>query len=229
MNLVGLWRIKNNGVKTEEVKYIDLPKGSIFLTSGTAWLSRWIAFFSKHGNESETVATHVGLVTEKGLINQSGFLFGEAMEALKCIIRWPLINRRVDERFIVFRPVNIGRKDLNDIVNYAKTREGRKYGYKAILFHALDGILGKIFGKDVLYFRKKFIKSWDAKVCSSFVGTIFGKFGYTFGTRRGHFLTPDDIWDFCVENPDKWEFVGYAARNRGRGHRVCLIANGNQS
>lgn len=102
----------------------------------------------------------------------------------------------------IFRPKNVGIGDRLLIADKALQYVGRKYGYFKIVAHFLDFLLG---GR---YFFRRITRMEKYPICSWVVADAYAAVGLDFGVPVG-MAQPDDIWDFCVTNPDKYETIHY--------------------
>lgn len=175
-----------------------LEKGDIVLTAGNGWVSRAIRRFSKRIGESRTRVNHVGIVVETGM--GGGATIVEALHR----VRRHTINKQyfgTGTAVAVFRPRNLNRTQRAAIVRVAEGYVGRKYGYLKIALHWLDWAL-----QGAYVFRR--LGQMDRyPICSYLVAQAYLKgAGKTFDCAPGK-AQPDDIWDFCESNPDKYELV----------------------
>jgi hypothetical protein len=53
------------------------------------------------------------------------------------------------------------------------------------------------------YIFRRLTQNGDYPICSWLVAHAFAKAGKTFGVQPGA-ANPDDIWDFIVDNPEKY-------------------------
>lgn len=168
--------------------------GDIVFTKGTNWISRAIRFFSRHGGESRTEANHVGIVVQGGS-SESAII----VEALSTVRRRPLKAYRQNPRHqvAVFRPLNVSTEGIGKIVGAAESYVGRKYGYIKIVAHLIDWFFG---GR---YVVRRFTSLDRYPICSWVVAEAYAADGKFFGVAPGQ-AQPDDIWDFVVENQDKY-------------------------
>lgn len=174
-----------------------LEPGDIFVTKGDSFVSRAIRFFSRTGGESRTQVNHTGLVTVGG--NQATAVI---VEALTKVRRRTMASyaTSLNTEVAVFRPLNVSGKDLETIVARANGYVGRSYGYLKIAAHFGDWCLG---GR---YFFRRFVSSDRYPICSWVVAQAYSDAGFTFGVDPGA-ADPDDIWDYCTSNPDKYQVV----------------------
>lgn len=187
-----------------------LQAGDVFLTRGSGLVSRLIRFFTRSFGEPRTRANHVGVVVRGGP-------FGEAVvvEALRTVKRRRLVKGYAGTRnhVAVFRPINLTDDERRVIVHAAQAYVGRKYGYLKILTHSLDWLL------QGAYVFRRLTDSDNYPICSWVVAHAFAKAGKDFGVEPGA-ASPDDIWDFCVEETDKYQQVRELRPLEGAEDRV---------
>ncbi|MCK5767594.1 MAG: hypothetical protein KAH35_04385 [Candidatus Atribacteria bacterium] len=100
----------------------------------------------------------------------------------------------------VYRATNLTAEQIKDIVVKAEKQVDKKYGFLMIAAHLLDWLfLGA-------YFFRRLISCEKYPICSWVVADAFAKAGKDFGIEVG-MATPDDIWDFVVNNPDKYKEI----------------------
>jgi hypothetical protein len=80
---------------------------------------------------------------------------------------------------------------------------GRYYSILKITLHALDAYLGKIFNKDIFFFRK-FSMNDKYVICSWIVGSAYNKIGINF-TEPFQIATPDNIYDYVKSH--NWTLI----------------------
>jgi hypothetical protein len=106
----------------------------------------------------------------------------------------------------VFRPKNVTRPEMDLIVRQV----GRRYGYHKLVLHLLRKI--KLPGKWALLNlgANKWLSSKVDRtpICSYIVAEAYAQVGLDFGVKAS-LATPDDIWDFCVSNPDKYSVITF--------------------
>lgn len=173
----------------------ELKKGDIFLTHGTALISRLVRFFSRTGGESRTQVNHVGIV-----VDDTGPAI--VVEALIKVQRHKLWDEYNDKstRIAVYRPTNLTSDELEKIVSKAESYIGESYGYGKILAHLGDWLLG---GR---YFFRRFASMDKYPICSWLVASAYSAANKNFGCPVG-MAEPDDIWDFVTSNPDKYKEI----------------------
>ena len=88
-------------------------------------------------------------------------------------------------------------EEIRTIVNAANGYVGRRYGVLKLVTH-----LGDWFLQGAYVFRR--LTSDDRyPICSWLVACSFAKAGKNFGVEPGA-ASPDDIWDFCTREKDKY-------------------------
>lgn len=174
-----------------------LMPGDIFFTRGSGWISRAIRRLTKSFGEPRTVANHVGLIAGAGFgLNAWG------IEALSRVRLHKLYDRYADgnSEICIFRPRRLTAGQKEKAVRRAGEFVNRKYGYLKIVLHFLDWFL---LGAYV--FRR--IGRMDRyPICSYVVASAFKAIGKDFAVSS-YAATPDDIWDFCINHPDRYRMI----------------------
>jgi len=189
---------------------ILLEPGDIFLTRGCGLLSKAIRYFTRSIGEKRTKVNHVGLVVKKG-----DFKAAIVVEALCKVIRhklWSQYGPPKKDCVAVYRATNLTVEEVKDIVAEAEKQVGKKYGFPMIAAHFMDWLLGRMIGwlfgwqfSDVYLFRRV-IPGNKYPICSWVVADAFAEADKDFGVEIG-MATPDDIWDFIQDNPDKYKEI----------------------
>jgi len=171
-------------------------------------VANWIAWLTQEEGESRTLCTHVGVMFDHHSISE---------QLWRNTLQW--FEPNVDKRsVIIFRytggfpffgavsrigtPFRLG--GIGRARDYMQKVRGRTYAWWRILGHAMRGIAGWLGVK--LKCRWLLRKSRHNTICSSHVGKVFER---ATGDKRFfgvHWadLTPDDIYDYCEQNPDKF-------------------------
>lgn len=176
---------------------MQLREGDILCTHGTSFISRAIRWFSRTGGESRTMCNHVAIVVNDG--TEQDAMIVEALSKVK----YHSVKRYTDDQktFVaVYRPTNVSEEDLFTIANKAYSYVGASYGYIKIVAHFLDWCLG---GR---YFFRRFARMEKYPICSWVVADAYAAVGLDFGVPVGQ-AQPDDIWDYCVTHPERYEVI----------------------
>ena len=167
--------------------------GDVFFTRSNGIIGRLIRVFSRTGGESRTKVNHVGVIAEwsTGPIG---------IEALTKVKRHNLYNEYWNNttQIAVYRPINLSSEEIKLIVEKAESYVGDSYGYGKIAAHFGDWLLG---GR---YFFRRFASMDKYPICSWLVAAAYAAANKNFGCEVGQ-AEPDDIWDFVIANPDKYE------------------------
>jgi len=137
------------------------------------------------------------------VVQRGDFKTAIAVEALHKVMRhklWFQYGPPRKDLVAVYRATNITEEQIKDIVAEAEKQVDKKYGYRMIVAHFLDWLfLG-------IYFFRGFVSGDKYPICSWVVADAFAEAGKDFGVEVG-MATPDDIWDFVVNNPDKYKEI----------------------
>lgn len=170
----------------------------IILSAGSGFLSSQIRWWTRSWLESRTFISHVSMVVEGGTIEEA-----IVHDALAPHWRGKVKDIYITSgtRFAVARPININDFGKSKIIEYAeqeaaylKTRKW-DYNYAALIAHLGDSLLGDI------YLFRRLLKSMTP-ICSLSVARCYSSAGMNFYMRPGK-ASPDDIWDFVIENEGK--------------------------
>jgi hypothetical protein len=166
----------------------------LVFTASNSWLGRAIRWFTQDPGEGKTEANHVGMIT-KGGTRATAWL----VEAL-----WKVRNHALSRyvgrgQVAVFRPTNLTEQQKAAIAEYLAPLVGAKYGWYKLGFHAYARITGK---KKVL----KYMFLDKRPICSYLIAKAFSEAGLHFGVEP-QAATPDDMMDFCIMNPDKYQII----------------------
>ena len=184
--------------------------GDIFLTRGSSFISRAIRFFTRSKGEKPTKVNHVGLVVQRGDVKTA-----IAVEALRKVMRhklWLQYGPPKKDLVAVYRATNLTTEQIKDIVVEAEKHVGKEYGKLMIFAHFKDWLSGRMVGwlfgwqfSDIYFFRG-FVSGDKYPICSWVVADAFAEADKDFGVKVG-MATPDDIWDFIQNNPDKYKEI----------------------
>ena len=174
---------------------IVFESGDVFLTRGNSFISKVIRFFTRSIGEKRTKVNHVGLVVQSGSIKTA--IVVEALSKVKRHTLWSQYGQPKKDSVAVYHATNLTPEQVEAIVAEAEKHVGKKYGYQMIVAHFLDWLL---LGA---YLFRRMVPGNKYPICSWVVADAFAKAGKDFGIKVG-MATPDDIWDFIEENPDKY-------------------------
>ncbi len=176
---------------------LRLEPCDVFLTKGDSFVSRAILFFTRSFGEKRTEVNHVGIVVGAGPVRSAVIV-----EALGKVRKHPL-GRYAKKRttaVAVFRPLNLDEAEKDLIVQKAESYVGRRYGVVKIAGHLADWCL------QGAYVFRWLTRNDSYPICSWVVAHAFSAAGKEFGVEAGA-ANPDDIWDFVLKNPDKYEQI----------------------
>jgi hypothetical protein len=177
---------------------IVLRPADIVCTRGRGKLAGLIRFFTRRVGESRSQVNHVGVIVVGGPISAAVIV-----EALSSVVRRRLVDGYTGKAagdVAIFRPVNLEMGERWKIASTAMDYVGRKYGALKILAHLGDWLL------QGAYVFRRIAGDDNYPICSWLVAHSFATAGRNFGVSPGA-ASPDDIWDFCTSNPDKYECV----------------------
>ena len=177
---------------------LELKRGDVFFTKGRGLISRAIRFFTRNLGERRTKVNHVGIIVSDNEVKSA-----IVIEALKFVMRhklWGRYGPPCEDQVAIFRPVNLSNEEIEAIVKTAENYVGKKYGYDKIIMHLLDWCLMGI------YVFRRLTRTDNYPICSWVVAHAFKKAKKYFGVAAGA-ASPDDIWDFIIENPDKYTCI----------------------
>lgn len=177
---------------------ISIKPGDIFLTRGDSILSKAIRFFSRSFGEKRTKVNHVGVVVAEGTLETC--IVVEALSKVRKQKLWLQYGPPAKDSVAIYRPLNLTEEEISFIIIEAKEQVGKNYGYLKIVAHLLDWCLLGV------YFFRGFTNSGKYPICSWLVAHSFSKANKHFGVEPGA-AQPDDIWDFIINNPNKYEQV----------------------
>jgi len=179
-------------------------------SKGNNWLGRAIRLFTRSPGEPATRATHVAMVL--GVAGKGRLIDCTVIEAVSKGVKLHRYGKPY--KCIVYRARDLTEDERDCIYTEAWKLRGTKYGYVRILAHALDWITS---GARSYRFRKK-VKGGDlaGRECSNVITYLWKKCrGLTFGVPA-YAASPDDIDDYCLWNPRKYDVVREWGRYKGR-------------
>jgi hypothetical protein len=154
-----------------------LHPGDVVLTRSGGIVGWAIPTFTRHFGESRTEATHCAVVVIGGALYDAAIV-----EALSTVRRHGLRDRYVGRRHYVsvFRALGLADDQIVRLVAKAESYLGRRYGYLKLLAQWADRLLQGAYVFDVSRARMR------------------------IPSVAGWWRTPDDIWDFVGDHPDRF-------------------------
>jgi len=186
------------------VSQLYAPRGALFFTQGTSWLSRAIRWVERDKDEAKSWTNHVGLVTFEGYItippDGIGATVSEALWHIKEHSWWQAHGGEITS-IAVFAPRGVSHAQISRIIGNARTRTGNRYAW-----WRLPGYLIERFTK-IKVSKAFFLK--DRNVCSNHAALALEAAGIRFPEPAGQ-LDPDEMMDYCLAHPDEWDFIGWS-------------------
>ena len=168
-----------------------MKRGDIILTRGSGFISRAIRRFGKEGDQ-EALVSHAGIFISPMFV----------IEALSRVVTsaFPEDFKGKGAQYVVLSPKNVTDEQRRILALIASNFSARSYGYLKILGQAVDWLTGTNW----VTFK---LLVWDKyPYCSFLVAEAYRSIGKNFGVPSKS-TTPDDILDFCIGHPDKYEIV----------------------
>lgn len=183
--------------KEINLNQIILQPADIFFTRGHSLFSRLIRFGETSFKEEKSIINHTGIVTGFGPI-----IIADSVEALLKVERHTLYSQyhNKKDKVAIFRPININEEQIIEIIRKANSYVGKQYGWLKIVAHSLDYFIGK------KYIFRRLTNNDNYPICSWVVSHSYKAAGLNFGCDSG-MADPDDIWDFCISNPNKYQRI----------------------
>jgi hypothetical protein len=176
----------------------ELRSADIVMVRGEGWFSKGIRWASRGVGEARTEVSHVGQVVIPG-----GLYDAMVAEALGSGVRIRPLGAYAGKKssVAIYRPHNITLDQSRTITRAALEHAGDKYGWGKIALQLLDSKL--LRGS---YFFRRLARIEKRPICSYLVAMTFAEAGLDFGVEP-RMAQPDDIWDFCVRETDKYVMV----------------------
>ena len=175
-----------------------LQPADIVCTRSKSTLGKIIRFLTRRIGEARTKVNHVGVITEGG--TSSNAVIVEALKTVRRAWLGEAYGGKSAPDVAIFRPLNLTENERFVVAAKAEGYVGRKYGYLKLLTHAADWLL------QGAYVFRRLTGSDKYPICSWLVAQAFAFVGKDFGVKPGA-ATPDDIWDFCMSHPDKYQIL----------------------
>lgn len=175
---------------------VNLRPGDVVLSRGDGRLARAIRWGQTQRDEGQTLVNHAIIVHSGG-----NPYYARIVESDRVVRYGTLGDFHPKDDCWAFRPVNISETVLAHIVDAAYRRIGEQYGYAQLATQLLDN---KLFGNRVI--ARRLFSSSKTAICSRLVLEAFATRGYDFG-RPPFAASPDDVFDFCLDHPEKYQQV----------------------
>jgi hypothetical protein len=168
-------------------------------------LGRLITWATRAWREAPCVLSHAGIFVNEGSLQN--------VNVVESLVPKGICHRRFvtaydgGENCYILKPLNIMMEDRTAIVNHAYRSIGKPYGYGKAIAGGLDGVLSRLLlqRREVVFFRRLFVNE-VFEDCSVMVADCYDKAGLNFGLRDS-FVLPDDIWDYALAHPEKYEII----------------------
>ena len=176
----------------------ELRPCDIILTHGGSFVSRAIRWAeSRPGHPA--YANHAALCLDGG--DWSGALIGEALSRVQT--HSPASQYAGSTTQLrVWRPLDLTDQQRQAIIGAALRQVGQGYDYLKIGLQAIDGLLGKLFRREVVLARRLGSGDWGP-ICSWYVAEAYDAAGLTFGMPP-RAADPDDLDSYCAAHPVKY-------------------------
>ena len=167
-----------------------LEPADIVFTDTGLWTSRLIKWGTQEAGEAPTLVSHVALAVDNSKV----------VEALgRGVVKRSLYKAYMGKKVAVYRCKShvISKTDKIRVAAYAEELQDSvvRYSYLGILIRMVDALLGKLKIKSRL---ASYYKPTNFSECEQFVTKCFSDRGVFFGKA----LSPDDLWDYIISNPD---------------------------
>jgi hypothetical protein len=154
-----------------------------------------IRWATQEKGEEKTIANHVGCIVRPGT----------ALNAFLVEALWTVKNHSFWDKYhgvgtvAVYRSINLTYTQRVTIHRYLLDHVGEKYGWWKILFHLGYKLTGKRAFLEPLFID-------DRPICHYLIAKAYEAAGLDFGSPA-RLLDPDEVMDFCRDNPDKYELI----------------------
>lgn len=166
----------------------------LFFARGHSFTSDAVRFFSWGWGQPYPKCSHVG-----GFYAGRNVYYGQVVEALNKVEAHSFLQqyKGTGTEICIYRPINLTLAQKSHILQAALSTVGESYGYMRIGLHLLDSLL---LGANV--FRR--LGGNQKPICSWVWAHAFKAAGLDFGCDED-VAQPDDMYDFCEANPDKYQ------------------------
>lgn len=182
------------------------PKlGNDLITSAGGFLGGATKWFTRHRGEEDTIATHQGKFRNARLTVEATATVVKRLdwilrkqEMLEADIGWCILALKED--------LSLEQQKL--MAMYLDEMIGWRYSYGEVLMCAFDGLLGKVFARDIIFFRKAGDTFRNRVICSKTGNRPDIKLGLI--PKRLEYGTPDDTLDYKLKNGN-WYVAAHSA------------------
>ena len=173
----------------------NLEPGDVVLLGSNSLFGRLIKWFTRGAGEPKSLYTHAAIAIENSMV----------VESLAFVTARPVCcAMKGFRRAAVWRYSALTAVDEKLISAAAVSYIDEPYNLLRIIPHALDGLLGKVFGNSPSFFRRLIpLIGIKFKVCSGLVAAAYREAGFALHSREP---SPDDLADFFEQAPG-WERV----------------------
>ena len=175
--------------KTASDRKGNMREGDIIAMRSDTWLSRQIRKVESRADGGElALVSHVGLFITHDVV----------IEARARVVCTTFPDGFIGNEYIVLSPTNVTAVQRVAIAKASLLFSARGYGYLKILGQALDVLSGSRWFTSNIFTIDKF------PICSYVVAEAYAAAGLDFGVPTKS-TTPDDILDYAMRNPAKYE------------------------
>ena len=181
-----------------------LKPADLLLVGGDWWVSKLIGYFTQYRGEVPTKIHHVaGMISywHAGMISHN-----QVEEALLKVEKSPFSQWDASHNYYqIWRNTYLTEEQRVNIALQVKSYTNNLYGGWKLWFHMMDGILGKIFGKDIFIFRN-FLSVKKYPICSWLWSyAYYDVMLYEFG-KPANIVSPDDMHD-NMKRSEQWKLL----------------------
>ena len=184
----------------------QFKRGDIIAVRKDDFIHGLIAWFQRGKGQPPSRVTHCGIVTTGGSYFQTVIV-----ESWLRVLCWKLARAYPfgwRGRVYVLRPLDVTDESLNQIANRALDHAGSWYGFRLLIFYALDKLIEKFRNEPSFWFRSRIERGRYGELCSSMVnvaGNVFKEHGLDFDQQSRRYVTPSELFRFCEYNADKYD------------------------
>jgi len=176
---------------------VKLIPADIILTRGYSPYAYGIRFFTRSRKESKSIVNHACIVEREVKENEYNII------DIGCRVYKRSLYDYDDGKtgVIICRDITLKKKERLEMIMYARRYLGRLYSPLKVIGQLLDGVLGKITGKNHTWITDKLSTDWLI-ICSYVVAKAYAYKKRFFGLDAG-VADPDDMLDFIASHLGK--------------------------